>query len=303
MLSFPQIDTPNKSQLIRNSISSLEQTKDQFKLQRIALQSESQHLQSKGVFLDSIQKQRLELLTQQEKILSAAEAIVKKHQQTFASGATPLNYATFGSLLEETALKTTNGLQVITLEQYNPFIKEMVIDWQKDLIELHLHADLVTIRNKLEKDQKYYIRDQVDQKIYNEIAYDTRLTGEVIAPIGAGFQVSLSQLQDSHSFLAIKLSSIASAKSQEIKEMILAHWHPKHLDLISDNFPIWDYETYLSLPAKEQKLGLLIYAPSIYDKTPLQGFKFNSIYVVAKGLDKITKLCSLRLTPLKRSCI
>lgn len=287
--SFSQIDVPNKSQLIQSWVSLLEQTKDQFKLQRIALQSESQHLQSKGLFLDAIQKQRLELLSQQEKILSNAETIVKKHQQAFASGTTPFNYATFGSFLEETGLKSNNGLQTISLENHNPFIREMIIDWQKDLIELHLHTDLIAIRNKLEKDQKYYIRDQVDQKIYNEIAYDTRLTGEVISPIGAGFQVSLSQLQGSHSFLAIKLSSIASAKAQEIKEMIVAHWHPKHQDLISDNFPVWDYETYLSLPPKERKLGLLIYAPSMYNKTPLQGFKFNSIYVIAKGLDKITQ--------------
>lgn len=287
--SFSQSDNSNKSQLIRSWISLLEQTKDQFKLQRIALQSESQQLQSKGAFLDAFQKQRLELLTQQEKILSASEAIIKKHQHTFASGSTPLNYATLGSLLEETALSTNNGLQVVSLEKYNPFIKELVIDWQKDLIELHLYPDLVTIRNKLEKDQKYQMRDQVDQKIYNEIAYETRISGENITPIGAGFQVSLSQLQDSQSFLAFKLSSVATAKAQEIKDTIMSHWQPKHQDLIGDNFPIWDYENYLSLAPSERKLGLLIYAPSIYNKAPLPGFKFNSIYVIAKGLDKITQ--------------
>jgi hypothetical protein len=90
----------------------------------------------------------------------------------------------------------------------------------------------------------------------------------------------------------MRLSNIAKQRILSLKENILANWHPKHPDLQRKLFPIWDYETYKSLPAEEKNLGLIIYAPATYNKMPPAGFRMNSIYVVAKGLEKILQKLS-----------
>lgn len=287
--SFTQIDSTNREALFQNFLRVFEQTKDQIKLERINLQSESQALQAKGGFLDLVKQQRLQLLAQREKVLQSAEAVIKKHTQDFASGQTPFTYTTFGALLEQTRSSTgeKNKLQTIPLGSRNPFIQALVIDWGNEKIDLVLHNDLIAFKKQLEQENQLYLRDQVDQIIYNEIAYDSRQSNEMISPLGTGFQINLNKLQASKSFLAIPLSKIAAIKVKELRDSLISNWQPKHPDLSRESFPIWDYETYLSLPAEQKKLGLIVYAPSMENKMPPSGFRMSSVYVIAKGLDKI----------------
>lgn len=289
--SFTQIDLPNRDALFQNFMRALEQTKDQIKLERINLQAEAQSLQTKGGFLDLAKQQRLQLLTQREKTLQSTEAIVKRHSQEFASGKSPFNYTTFGALLEQsrTAVNEQNKLQTISLDGHNPFINELVIDWGNERIDLKLYPDLLAFKKSVESANKLSLSDQVDQAIYNEIAYHSRQTGEFISPLGAGFQINLSHLQSSNSLIAIPLSKIAALRAKELKEILIDNWQPKHPDLAAGSFPIWDYETYLKLSPEQRKLGLIIYAPSMENKMAPSGFRTSSIYVIAKGLDKVVQ--------------
>lgn len=289
--SFSQTnDGEDHRQLIQNFLGVIDGTKDKVKLERIALEQESEHLQSQGSFLDTVKQQRLELLSNNETILSSAEEIIKKNIPAFASASAPFTYASLGGLLQETTLKINpeEKLQHIPIGNRNPFINNMVIDWGNDKIYLELHPDFASLRQRLEENKKLSRqKDQIDQFLYNEIAYIARQSGETITPFQNAFSISLSQLPNSKSFLTMKLSSIAKAEMDQLKQSILKHWTPTHPDLAREAFPIWDYETYQSLPLEQQKLGLILYAPSVYNKMPQSGFRMNSIYVIAKGLDKI----------------
>ena len=296
--TFSQTDVENRKQLVQNFIHTMEGIKDKIRLERISLEQESQNQQSQGTFLDTVKQQRLELLLSQEKTLASSEMIIKKNLHAFTSANIPFNYNSFGGLLQETFLKINpeEKLQTLPLTNRNPFIQSIVIDWRNEEIILELHPDILALRQKLDEDKKLsYQKDQVDQFLYNEIAYVARQAGEVINPYQNEFKIVLSQLPNSKSFLTMRLGTIAKAEIDQLKQAILTNWAPHHPDLTRDSFPIWDYETYITLPLEQQKLGLVIYAPSVNSKMPPKGFRMNSIYVVAKGLDKI--LMKLRSAP------
>lgn len=288
--SFSQADVDNRRQLIQNFIGSMERIKDKIKLERIALEEESKNLQSQGSFLDTPKQQKLELLLNHEKTLSSAETVIKKNISAFSAANAPFSYSSFGGLLQETYLKMGPGekLQTIPLEGRNPFIRSIVIDWGNEEIYLQLHDDFADLRNALEENKKLaYQKDQVDQFLYNEIAYIARQSGETITPYQNGFTIALNQLQNSKSFLTMRLAAIAKAQIEQLKQTLLTHWAPQHPDLSRESFPIYDEETFASLPLEEKTFGLVLYAPSTQRGTPPKGFRMNSIYVIAKGLDKI----------------
>ena len=285
--SFTQIDSENRAGLVDKLIATIDGARDHLKLERIALQSESQTLQSQGSFLETAKQQKLELLLQREKSLSAAEAIIKKHSRAFAAGKSPLNYVSLGSLLQKMHTEGSKGT-LISLEDRNPFITALYVDWDNERIQLFLHPDLLGLKKQLQvTPSQIAIKDQVDQFLYNEIAFDAREAGEKIAPSGEAFEIRLNLLEGSKSFLALRLGGIASARATELSQTLNTLWTPKSADLQRSVFPIVDYETYQTLPLEQKKLALVIYAPATYNKMPAPGFRMSSVYVMAKGLDKI----------------
>ncbi|NGX59257.1 MAG: hypothetical protein KR126chlam3_00405 [Chlamydiae bacterium] len=288
--SFSQIDTSNRDTFIQKYIHTVTQAKDQLKLERISLQSEAQSLQAKGNFLETNKQQRLEQLLSQEKTLEEAEALLKKHKTSFAAGKTPWTFESLSRKLDESfagAEEKGTKLQTLHFEDHNPFIQKLTVDWGNEIFELSLFSDLPSFKEKMESQGKLFLKDQVDQFIYNEIALDSRLSGEKIKPHGKNFLAKWNKLEGSNSFLTMRLSEIATARCSEVYQSLFNHWQPKHPDLKREVFPIWDYETYQQLPAHEQKLGLLVYAPAMHAETPKHGLHNSSNYVIAKGLDKI----------------
>jgi SecD/SecF fusion protein len=288
--SFTQIDAPDRSKLVQNLISALDGLKEKIKAERGALRDENEKLKAQGQYLEIVKQQRLELLTSREKILDVASAIVKRNAQAFASGQTPFTFATLAAALQS---KSSDKVQVVSFEENNPFIQKLSIDWSNETIYLTLHSDVADFRQKLDQSAKQsHLRDQADQLLYNEIAMASRQAGEEITPFQNQFEIRLSRLNNSKSFLAMRLSSIAAAKVQQLRETLTTTWHPQHPDLSPTSFPIYDYETFLKLPASEQNFGLVIYAPALQKKVPPQGFHTNSIYVIAKGMDKFLQRLS-----------
>lgn len=276
----------------------LEQAKDQVKLERISLQSEKQSLQAQGSFLSTDRQQRLEQLTSQEETLSKAEALVKAQQAAFGKGSNSEGSVSLSQRLDTSfAASEERGskLQTVAFGGKNPFIESLTIDWDSERIFLNIYKDVGELKERLSGYGKSHARDQADQLLYNEIAFDSRTSGEMIKPVGSSFVVKLSQLEGSQSFLAMRLSEIAEAKVEEIYQTLRNHWHPRHRDLSREAFPIWTWKTYQTLPAHEKKLGLLLYAPAIEEGATEPGLHNSSLYVMAKGLDKIMQ--KLRQAP------
>ncbi len=278
--SFTQVENTDRAQLVGQFLRSIDQTKDKIKLERISLQQESQNLQSQGQFLEIVKQQRLDTLLSKERMLTSLSALISKHQSAFAAGKAPLSETALRSQLNE-------GKTALSLSDHNPFFSEIDIDWSKDTLSLKLHPDLLATIQQFEK-TKNTLRSEVDQLLYNEIATLSRQSNEVIAPFQDQFRIALDSLQNSSSFLAMRLSPIAEAETVQLKEILASTWHPKHPDLSPEAFPIWDYETFQKLPVEQQRLGLVIYAPAAQKKRSA-GFKTNSIYILAKGLDKIVQ--------------
>ena len=276
--SFSQIEVPSQKQFIEQWVSALDQLKDQIRLERIALTQEKN--QEKEGYLSAVKQQRLEWLNGRENLLINSTALIKKHLLDFSAGKTPFTFTTMAA-----ALKERND-QTLSLAGRNPFIESVTIDWDSEKIVLNLYSDLQQMKNKLPAGQ---IRDQFDQLLYNEIALLSRQAGEKIKPYLDRFEIQLSDLPESQTFLALRLYNIAEAEAKTIQTTLATTWLPKAPDLQRAVFPVWDFETYQSLPSDQKKLGLLVLAPSMLNKMPPKGFKMNSIYVVAKGIDKIVQ--------------
>jgi len=268
--SFSQVEGGGSSSFIDQFIASLEHAKDQVRLEKIAL------TKGENSPADVMAVQRLEMLQNREAVLSSALNVVQKNRSAFAAGHTPWNFSTAGSALRESG----GAVQTISLQGNNPFIEKISLDWSNEKISLLLYPDILAAKEQTAS-------DQIDQLIYNEIAAASRQSGETIKPFQGQFEIELSHLPDSQSFLALRLSSFAQNLMKQIGQTVLVNWAPKHPDLQKGVFPVWDEETYQKLPADEKKLGLLLYAPANYSKMPPKGMKMNSIYVIAKGFGKI----------------
>ncbi len=279
--SFSQVEVANKRQFIDQWIGALERLKDQVRLERIALSQEKETVVGQGKYLDAVKQQRLEWLNNRENLLINSTALVKKHIADFSVGSTPLNFLTMKATLKES---NAGALQTIDLAGHHPFIESLTVDWDSERIVLNLYADVQHMKDTLKQG---YQRDQLDQLIYNDVASLSRQAGEKIKPYLDRFEIQISDLPDSKTFLAMRLYNIAKAEADTMRVSLATNWLPQHPDLQRSAFPIWDYETYQSLPADQKKLGLVVFAPSMLNKMPPKGFKMNSIYVVAKGVDKI----------------
>ncbi|MBS0605315.1 MAG: protein translocase subunit SecD [Parachlamydiales bacterium] len=285
--SFSQLENVNRSQLIQDFSNKIDQLAQQIKNEKSGLLEESDKLKSQGGFLETVKQQRLDLLTAREKTLLSASAILKRNLKTFSSGLEPWNFATLAAALQASE-QAPSQVQLLSLNGCNPYIESISIDWTNEKINLILYPDLSSFKQRAAQDSSSaYLNDLADQLLYNEIAFTSRQTGEEISPTMGKFSVNLNQLTNSKSFIAWKLSSIAQAQAEQLKDTLTSTWKPKHPDLSHENLPIYDYETYISLPSDQQKLALVIYSPALYKKIPPHGFHMNSIYVIAKGMDKI----------------
>ena len=278
--SFSQIEQGNKQELIQNFISKIQTVKESLAAEKKGLQTEDSE--------NPTTLQTIHLLGVRERNIDAALSLIRKNQTSFASGKQPWNYASLGASIQKTLATTTtpNSFQTISLEGRNPFFEKVSIDWQNEKIILTPHSDISNHRALISDPS---LKELADQLIYNEIAFVNRQTGENLKPSESGFEVLLSELANSKSFLAFRLGAIAKAQSTGIKDTIINTWNPSHPDLISESFPVWDYETYSTLSTEKKKLGLLVYSPVMHSKSPETGFKMNSIYVVAKGLERVIK--------------
>lgn len=281
--SLSQGNVGDKSRFSSRLLSAVSSIKDQLRIEKIALQKELESVKDQNKTPDILKKQRLDLLASRENTISGFEGLLRKYSSAFQNSQDTWSYDSIA-----TKLKQSPGMQELSFEGRNPIIEKVVVDWPNNTILLKLYPDVVRFRSELEqKKASQYLKDQIDQVIYNQIATISRSSSETISPFQDYFVVELKELSDAKSFLAIRLSTIARTELLSLKKQIEGHWNPAHIDLQKTSFPVWDYDTYLSLSPEDKSFGLVLYSPAASKEPPPEGMRMNSIYVIARGLDKM----------------
>ena len=216
--SFSQLENVNRPQLIQDFSNTLDQLTQQIKVELSPLLEESEQLKKQGSFLETVKQQRLDLLTARQKTLESASSVVKRNAKVFAAGQEPWNFASLGLVLQSQD-QANSQVQSVSLDRRNPYIDQIAIDWTNEKITLTLFPDVIAFRQAASQpSSSAYLIDLADQLLYNEIALASRQAGEEISPFQDKFTVDLNELTNSKSFIAMKLSSIAQAQMEQLKE-------------------------------------------------------------------------------------
>ncbi|MDN3508789.1 MAG: protein translocase subunit SecD [Candidatus Neptunochlamydia sp.] len=275
----------NKPVAIAQLIGNLERYKDQIKLQRIALEDTENAKREKGGFLEANEQQQLDYFKTREESLGTAIGIARRQRAAFNSSANPWTYT---KLKQDLGLASKNNepIETLLVGGRSPLVKAINIDWNNEQISLELHEDILSYKEEIER-SKSYLNDQLDQLIYNEIARIARETGEKLTPYQNTFAIELNRLTNSQSLLVMDLGAVAKTQAEELFHLIRTQWNPSHPDLKRSSFPIYDYQTYVKLSPHHQKIGLVVYAPAELETEPPAGFRNNSVYIIAKGIQEI----------------
>ena len=227
--SFTQGRFDNRTQAVDQLSGSLNALKDRFRLERINLEREQESLRKQEAFLDSVKRQKLDTIESYEKRLSSAAAIIARQKNSFSTSAAPLTFSNLQSSLANALTPGKNNpTQILPIGKHNPLIESIEIDWITEQVNLKLHSDIVSLETSLENSGNRHRKEELDQLIYNEIARITRETGEEVRPHLDNFQIALSNLGESNSFLSLKLGNIAEKEMTQLKGFLEKNWHPEH---------------------------------------------------------------------------
>ncbi|MFA6118339.1 MAG: protein translocase subunit SecD [Parachlamydiales bacterium] len=278
--SFTQGNLDNPRNAIQSLIEAISNLKNEIRIEKSKLKDEEKN----NKFLSDDLTQKLYLLDKRQDSLTLAETILKNNLSKFSKQQTLFTYNDIYSKLHEEIKQNPAGPLKINLQARNPFISQIVLDFSNDKIFLEMHKDIVAFEENLTQKNK----DLFDQLIINEIARISNQTSEKLSSHKDELSISLHQLEESKSYLVLKLSQIADIISKQTLN-ILNDWNPTNPDLSKDNFPIYDYATYQKLPAEQKRLCLVVYAPVLQNNHSSYGMHSNSIYIIAKGIDEIQK--------------
>lgn len=277
--------TDNNKALVQKFAARLEKITEELNTRIKKIKEEQATLQKDGKFLDSNQKQALEVFESQKNTIAAASSIVRRNAASFEAGEKPLTQEEiFKQLLSSKVRPDTT--QVINLGKRNPFISKLEIDWNRDTINVVLHPDAEALRTKTTTTEAGAIQsEKLNQLLFNEIARAARSSEEKISPSHTHFVISLNKVTNSTSLLAFDFAALAKTQTETLERTLKTHWNPTS-DLSHTNYPIYDYAQFSKLSPQEQKLALVVYAPVLENKIP-EGFRKGSIYVIARGASLI----------------
>lgn len=281
--SFSQISSKEGENAIQKFLSKLEGINKKIKANRDAL-SKTEVAESLSVS----QEQELAVFNNQIQALEASINILRKNMVDFQHGNKPLTAEKIQELLAKG--QSDALVQNVDFEGYHPFIKGLTINWDSSQIQLDFYDDVQQLQSKEGKTEKEaFFKEKINQFIINDIAYIARLTDETFKPSEDSFVVNLDALSNSQSYLLLNLGYLAQKRTQQVIDQLLLSWVPSYTDLVRDAYPIRSYDSYKNAKAEDQKLGLVVYAPTMYPSQSIPGFRNHSIYVIAKGMDAIVQ--------------
>lgn len=213
---------------------------------------------------ENISKEEVTVIERKEQKLAEAESFLKKQSSLFVANATiPAAFA-----------------ETLDLSKSHPFFHDLVINWEKNQVELHLQPDVLSLLNTTGEEKQLTQRLLID-----EAAKITNTTGERIIRTAEGYSIPLQELTGVTGVLTVKLDVAAKKYAAEVLSAIQSQWRPEHPDLTQ--IPVISSDEYELLPAEERTLCLVVSAPAsdVHPFSPL--FQSESIYVVAHGLNHI----------------
>ena len=282
---FTQVAGENRRDLIHKFISKLETLSQKLSQNITSIKEEQSKLQAEGKFLTSSQQQKLEVFESQKNLLASAAAIVKRNASAFEQGSSPLTQSELLQMLNSPIPQ--EKVQTLDIGSRNPFVSSLKIDWNKDQIQLNLQPDVTAIRSRATQTEAEAIQlEKLNQFLFNDIASVARRSDETITPSLTNFVVTLNKLTNSSSMLTLNIGAVAEAQSANVERLLTNSWQPKERELSHGDYPIYSWMEFNKLPAQEQKLGLVIYAPAMEKETE-EGFRGGSFYVIARGLNTI----------------
>ncbi len=286
--TFAQTDSTDNI-ITQKFLTRAEALKARLTTERNALAEEHKKLKAQNLPSESNQEQQLALLDNQRNALEAAIAIVNKNGDTFKAAKKPLSFADVNKSLEKLG-QNNDAIQTLSLDGRNPFVESLAINWENDTINVRFYPDVQKIRNAHDNSETAaYQKDKINQFVINDIARASRNADETLTPNEDSFFVAINQITDSQSFLTLNLGFLAQKQAEQITTQLNTAWSPQNIDLNRQDYPIIDYAAYSKLKPEQQKLGLIVYAPSTIQGTPPAGFRNGSIYVIARGLDSIAQ--------------
>ncbi len=233
---------------------------------------------------DPENKHQVRSLQRQNQLLDQATALVGQHKAAFNRSIAPIAAAEVKKAVETAAIGSSK-VQTYDLTGRTPFVQAIVIDWAAQTIRLQLYKEIEQANNSETKSEAQNIaKEQLNQLIVSEIARLAQWTDEQLDNVADGFSVSLANLTNTRSILAMDLGVIANKEVEQVLHRLKDQWSPAHPDLERAVYPIVSWKDYLALPLQQQKLGLVVYAPVAEASQPQEGFKSDSIYVIARGL-------------------
>lgn len=271
----------NVSDLLHREVDLL---KDALMKEKLELLEEKKTCEESSKPFEKRQAFRLSHLQKTEDKLRAAYQLVSKHSAFINNGRKPWSLARVKQKMAETFAKRSSsyGSQELFFEDLHPLFASITIDWHQEMVRLNLHKD---VQEALKEARSAKEKKAISSLIYNEIASISRSTNETITPIEECFKIDLASLEGSQSMLVLDLTKVSQSMAESLIHTIKNYWKPSHPDLSPASFPVWDFETYQSLPEHEKQFGLLVYSPNQDSSSDL--LRTNSMYVVAKGFQEI----------------
>lgn len=235
---------------------------------RSAIRQEKSRLSEK----EGQEQTLLVLETKESNFLTAAEYL-KKHVVQFASGKAPWTAPQIRQSLD-----ISKGLDLTNI---HPLFSELSIDLSKDRIVLKFHPDVLAFRASEKNKERF------EQLIMDELARINRQSFEDLIPEAEEISIPLHKASNVSGYLCLDQTKLAERVAKQLQETIKSQWLPSHPDLAA--LQIVDFSTYQTLPAEQKALCLVVTSPLISENSDLAGMKSNSIYIVAKGIEKIAK--------------
>ena len=273
---------------LSNRLTYLFQTvKQKLVIQKKELENKQKRLVTESLSLEPGEESQLFLVSEQISYLDKAEQVLKNYANDFNTAQKPLlEKAIQEDLL--THYDPSKGPQLLSLNQTDPFIEAIVIDWSNDVISLKLYQDIEGLRHQESNSEVgSFLKEKVNQYLINSIAQLAVAADENLKPYQDSFAIQLNELANPHSFLKLDLRFLAYKQMQAIKTQLSEGFSPKNQDLKADLYPVRSYEQFLKESPENQALGFMVYAPIQLEGYPVEGFKKSSLYIIAKGLDTI----------------
>lgn len=287
--SFTQSEASNRGEEIAQLTARLESVNHGLEAQVAAM---NEKLAQGDQYADPALVQTRNNLENEKSTVTSALAILQRQRTLFQAGEAPLSEEAILAQLDRqaAALQNPSISQTIAFGARNPFFSGLTIDWEREQLGLTLHDDVRKIlEQKGATDEAAYQAEKLNQMIINQIAYLSRITDEKITPTGEQYVIPLSELTNSESFLALPLGRIAEQVVANTVVKLSQEWAPESADLSSQNYPVMTFAQYQNASPEEQRLGFVVYAPSMQAEAPPAGFRPGSIYIIAKGLGSIVE--------------